>query len=220
MPINLFIKKLLQVFVWNYNYNKSLVPINPSRHDPRPRPRSQTDHTSLWCLKRFYEGLKGQHKRVLKWKFKLTFISIQLPKFHRAERFKPFQEGTLSRKTFSLSYLVINPFHDTGPFLYPLKTSENLWFSDVLWVQRKRSMVWNYLILRSTSMNWFGMNWFGIKGMNWFEIYCHIQKIYYGFSVTLKMFNRSSHRKCSIKKLFFKISQHSQKNNCVGFSLK
>ena len=25
----------------------------------------------------------------------------------------------------------INPFHATGLFLYPLKTSENLWFSNV-----------------------------------------------------------------------------------------
>ena len=24
----------------------------------------------------------------------------------------------------------MNPFHATGPFLYPLKSSENLWFSD------------------------------------------------------------------------------------------
>ena len=26
----------------------------------------------------------------------------------------------------------INPFHVTGLFLYPLKTPENMWFSDVL----------------------------------------------------------------------------------------
>ena len=27
--------------------------------------------------------------------------------------------------------LCVNPFHANFPFLYPLKTSENLWFSDV-----------------------------------------------------------------------------------------
>ena len=26
----------------------------------------------------------------------------------------------------------MNPLHATGLFLYPLKTSENLWFSDVI----------------------------------------------------------------------------------------
>ena len=26
---------------------------------------------------------------------------------------------------------VLNPFHATGLFRYPLKTSENLWFSDI-----------------------------------------------------------------------------------------
>ena len=29
-------------------------------------------------------------------------------------------------------HININPFHATGLFLYPLKTSENLWFSDVI----------------------------------------------------------------------------------------
>ena len=32
----------------------------------------------------------------------------------------------------------INPFHATGLFLYPLKTSVNLWFSDVFMGSRKR----------------------------------------------------------------------------------
>ena len=34
--------------------------------------------------------------------------------------------------------LVINPFHATGLFLYPLKTSGNRWFSDVFRGYRKR----------------------------------------------------------------------------------
>ena len=32
----------------------------------------------------------------------------------------------------------VNPFHATGLFRYPLKTSENLWFPDVFRGYRKR----------------------------------------------------------------------------------
>ena len=38
-----------------------------------------------------------------------------------------------------LGMVVINPFHVTGSFLYPLKTSENIWFSDVFRGYRKTS---------------------------------------------------------------------------------
>ena len=37
--------------------------------------------------------------------------------------------------------LILNPFYATGPFLYPMKTSENLWFSDVFEGYRKRLVV-------------------------------------------------------------------------------
>ena len=40
----------------------------------------------------------------------------------------------------------INPFHATGLFLYPLKTSENLWFFDVSRGYRKKPVAWNRLI--------------------------------------------------------------------------
>ena len=40
----------------------------------------------------------------------------------------------------------INPFHATGLFLCPLKTSENLWFSDVFRVYRKRPVASNGLM--------------------------------------------------------------------------
>ena len=36
---------------------------------------------------------------------------------------------------------LLNQFHATGLFLYPLKTSENLWFSDVFGGYRKRTVV-------------------------------------------------------------------------------
>ena len=38
-------------------------------------------------------------------------------------------------------------FHATGLFLHPLKTSKNLWFSDVFRGYRKRSVAWNGLII-------------------------------------------------------------------------
>ena len=42
-------------------------------------------------------------------------------------------------------YTFINPFHATGLFWYPLKTSENLWFSDVFRGYRKRPVARNGL---------------------------------------------------------------------------
>ena len=41
---------------------------------------------------------------------------------------------------------VVNPFHTTGLFRCPLKTSENLWFSDVFKGYRKRPVAQNRLI--------------------------------------------------------------------------
>ena len=43
----------------------------------------------------------------------------------------------------------INPFHATGLFRKPLKTSENLWFSDVFRGYQKRPVAWNGLITRA-----------------------------------------------------------------------
>ena len=40
----------------------------------------------------------------------------------------------------------INPFLATGFFLYPLKTSENLWFSNFFRGYRKRPERWNWLV--------------------------------------------------------------------------
>ena len=40
---------------------------------------------------------------------------------------------------------LFNPFYATGLFLYPLKASENLWFSDVFKKYRKRPVAWNGL---------------------------------------------------------------------------
>ena len=42
---------------------------------------------------------------------------------------------------------IVNPFHATGLFRYPLKTSEKQRFSDVFRGYRKRPAAWNGLIL-------------------------------------------------------------------------
>ena len=47
------------------------------------------------------------------------------------------------QKNFSAT--LSNTFHATGLFLYPLKTSENLWFSNVFRGYTKRQAVWNWL---------------------------------------------------------------------------
>ena len=50
------------------------------------------------------------------------------------------------QKYFNRAVYLLNPFHATGLFLYPLKTSEKLWFSDIFRVYRKRPMAWNGLM--------------------------------------------------------------------------
>ena len=43
-----------------------ITPFNPSHPDPGQREKINLNfyfHTSLWYLKRFYEGLKGLHKK-------------------------------------------------------------------------------------------------------------------------------------------------------------
>ena len=41
----------------------------------------------------------------------------------------------------------VNPFHSASHFLYPLKTSENLWFSNVFRGYRKRPVAWFGLMM-------------------------------------------------------------------------
>ena len=45
----------------------------------------------------------------------------------------------------SESSISFNPIHVTDLFLYPLTTSENIWFSDIFRGHRKRSVAWNGL---------------------------------------------------------------------------
>ena len=67
------------------------IGVDPPRPNPGRREKSKLNfyfHTSLWCLKRFYEGLKGLHKpfeapqRIVRVKIYFNFISIQLSKMH------------------------------------------------------------------------------------------------------------------------------------------
>ena len=57
-------------------------------------------------------------------------------------------------------YTVINPFHATGLFRYPLKTSENQSFSDVFRGYRKRPVAWNGLNVGNISKPSFDENHF------------------------------------------------------------
>ena len=51
-----------------------------------------------------------------------------------------------------------------------------------------------------------------ISGMKWVKI------PYDSVTICNHNHNRSSHRRCSIKKLYLKISQNSRENTCVGVS--
>ena len=63
-------------------------------------------------------------------------------------KFPPFASSwLLSYKNLS-SQCPLNPFHATGLFRYPMKTSENLRKPLVLWLRgyRKRPVAWNWLM--------------------------------------------------------------------------
>ena len=47
--------------------------------------------------------------------------------------------------SFNLNCKYVKPFHATGLFRYPLKTSESLWFSDAFRGYRKRPVARNGL---------------------------------------------------------------------------
>ena len=49
------------------------------------------------------------------------------------------------KKFPSATNQTINPFHTTRLFLYPLKTSENLWFFEVFRMYGNRPVTWNGL---------------------------------------------------------------------------
>ena len=50
----------------------------------------------------------------------------------------------------NIDFKWINPFHATGLYLYPLKTSEKLWFPDIFSGHRKRLLKLNGLGVRDS----------------------------------------------------------------------
>ena len=56
------------------------------------------------------------------------------------------EDIVISSLTDSLFLTLVIPFYATGLFLYPLKTSKNLWLSDVFRGYRKRPVAWNGLV--------------------------------------------------------------------------
>ena len=69
MGVSMYIFSLCNYYSFNYKERKKKisnpVDLNPSRPDPGQREKINLNfyfYTSLWCLKMFYEGLKGLHK--------------------------------------------------------------------------------------------------------------------------------------------------------------
>ena len=62
-------------------------------------------------------------------------------------RFLELPELQFLRKSLSKWIYAVNLFHVTGLILYPLKTSENQRFSDVIRGYRRRPVTWNRLML-------------------------------------------------------------------------
>ena len=60
---------------------------------------------------------------------------------------------TFRLKILFYSQNPFNPFHATDLFWYALKTSENLWFSDVFSGHQKRSVAWNGLNILNYNWN-------------------------------------------------------------------
>ena len=104
------LRKSVNMYIWTISILRQLFirdssTLNPSRPDPGRREKVNLNfyfHTSLWWLKRFYEGLKPFEapQRSVKVKFKLIFILLQLSKMHGAGRVKFFYSSTLTTIKF------------------------------------------------------------------------------------------------------------------------
>ena len=88
------VKPFLMFFVLYRNRTRTLDKNRLTLNVPIPKKRKNLNfyfHTSLWCLKRFYEGLKSLHKtfwgttkkcEIRNLSFNLSFISIQHSEIH------------------------------------------------------------------------------------------------------------------------------------------
>ena len=102
--------------------------------------------------------------------------------------------------------LFVNPFHVTGVILYPLKTSENLWFSDIFRGYRKRpsGMKWvnanqtiticQFGVFVTTSRCFWG-NWNCSEG---YRIVCLLPRLFYEI--------RTSQGIAAVSSLMFNVS--------------
>ena len=72
---------------------------------------------------------------------------------------------------------LVNQFHAAGLFLYPLKTPENLWFSDIFRGYKKRLVAWNgwrlvlFFELVQSGVRKKTWTWFLNEHMGWFIQY-------------------------------------------------
>ena len=68
---------------------------------------------------------------------KKSDTKINIRTIERFDWLRALSKVNVYEKGFHFTHL-LKPFHATGLFLCPLKTSENLWFSDVFRGYRKR----------------------------------------------------------------------------------
>ena len=94
------------------------VCINPPSPNHGRREKTNLNfyfHFSFWCLKRFYEGLKGLHKtfsgttkKCGNTKINLIFISIQISEMHGTGRVKRFVKDLLVYLKYLIMFDVAN----------------------------------------------------------------------------------------------------------------
>ena len=112
----------------------SYMPIpNPGVPCSKPPGGSKFD-SSFHCL------------RLIQWVYTGNFWEISFLEMAQALRKLNPTHKKGSESFFCFFVLKsINPFHASGLFWYPLKASENLWFSDVFRGYQKRTVAWNGL---------------------------------------------------------------------------
>ena len=78
------------------------------------------------AIKYFIQTLALNNKNIM------LCIEISMTNFHHHNCYQNQSIQPIIEKVLKLVYFVgLNPFQSSVTFLYPLKTSENLWFSDV-----------------------------------------------------------------------------------------
>ena len=115
----------------------------------------------------------------------------------------------------------VNPFHATGLFLNPMKTSENLWFSDAFRGYKKRPVPWigltvmDCVAFSEQSISKSDMLYIGCLDRNWL-----IQNSNKAMSEIARVLItiEALVQRCSVKEMFLEISQNSLENSCARAS--